>query len=220
MDLRHTHIAIFGAYGLIGAALSRAFAGAGSTLRLIGRDEGKLVALRDELGGEATTAAMDLRSIADARAVLQGRDRYAAILTPIGGPAPMGPIASAEPDEVVEAMRAKLLAQWSIAAAAKDALDPEGSLILFSGLLARKSFPGMNAMGTVNAAVEAMTRALADELAPLRVNCISPAMVKDDADPARGEATPSAVADMALGLVMHPATSGMVIDVPRSATLA
>jgi NAD(P)-dependent dehydrogenase (short-subunit alcohol dehydrogenase family) len=54
-----------------------------------------------------------------------------------------------------------------------------GSITFFSGNLSRR--PGMNdaILAGVNAAVEAMGRALARDLAPLRVNTLSPGMTRD-----------------------------------------
>lgn len=53
-----------------------------------------------------------------------------------------------------------------------------GSVVLTSGLLARKAVAGGLVKSTMNAAVEAMGKTLAKELAPLRVNVVSPGMVE------------------------------------------
>lgn len=57
-------------------------------------------------------------------------------------------------------------------------LKPTGSITLFSGILSRR--PGLNdaVLAGVNAAVEAMGRALARDLAPVRVNTVSPGMTR------------------------------------------
>ena len=214
-------VAVFGAYGLIGAACARAFDRAGWTVHLVGRDRAKLDRLAAELSEGTTVAVADIGSAQDARDVLSPHAGYGAILTPIGGPAPTGPIAEATPNDVTEAMRAKLLSQWVAAGASRDVLASDGALMLFSGLLARLSFPGMNAMGTVNAAVERLARSLDDEWDGVRVRCISPGMVKPDADASQGEVTPDAVAALALDLASssdggNAASSGAVVrDIPE-----
>lgn len=57
-------------------------------------------------------------------------------------------------------------------------IKPGGSITFFSGILSRR--PGLNdaVLAGVNAAVEAMGRALARDLAPVRVNTISPGMTR------------------------------------------
>ncbi|GHH51382.1 SDR family oxidoreductase [Lentzea cavernae] len=54
---------------------------------------------------------------------------------------------------------------------------PRQSFVFFSGASARKVMPGMLAVGATNAAVDAVTRSLAVELAPIRVNAISPGTI-------------------------------------------
>ncbi|MFI7494496.1 SDR family oxidoreductase [Kocuria sp. M4R2S49] len=57
------------------------------------------------------------------------------------------------------------------------ALPDTGSIIMFSGVAVDRPAPGTVAVTTVNAAVEGLTRSLAVELAPVRVNAVSPGMV-------------------------------------------
>ncbi len=71
---------------------------------------------------------------------------------------------------------------WGPYLCAKHArINPKGSLTLFSGILSRR--PGKNdaVLGPINAAVEALGRALARDLAPVRVNTLSPGMTRDTA---------------------------------------
>lgn len=56
-------------------------------------------------------------------------------------------------------------------------LAPDGSITLVSGIPARKCNPGMSSISCTGAAVEALTRALALELTPRRVNVIAPGII-------------------------------------------
>lgn len=68
-------------------------------------------------------------------------------------------------------------------------LAESGSITLFSGVLSRRPSAGATGLGAVNAAVEALARGLAVELAgQARVNCISPGMVATEAYAAIPEA--------------------------------
>jgi NAD(P)-dependent dehydrogenase (short-subunit alcohol dehydrogenase family) len=73
--------------------------------------------------------------------------------------------------------RSKFFGPYLCAKHAK--VNPTGSITLFSGILSRR--PGLNdaVLAGVNAAVEAMGRALARDLAPVRVNTVSPGMTRD-----------------------------------------
>jgi NAD(P)-dependent dehydrogenase (short-subunit alcohol dehydrogenase family) len=56
-------------------------------------------------------------------------------------------------------------------------MPEDGSFVLFSGASARKPTIGMLAVVATNGAVDVVTRALAVELAPIRVNAIAPGTV-------------------------------------------
>ena len=56
-------------------------------------------------------------------------------------------------------------------------INANGSIVLFSGILSRRPTYGLAGLAAINAAVEALGRALALELAPVRVNVISPGLV-------------------------------------------
>ena len=87
------------------------------------------------------------------------------------------------PDADLRAMfDAKFFGPYATARAALPKLKSGGSITFFSGVLSRR--PGLNCsgLGSVNGAVESLTYALALELGPkLRVNCISPGMIRSDA---------------------------------------
>ncbi|WP_457831798.1 SDR family oxidoreductase, partial [Staphylococcus aureus] len=52
------------------------------------------------------------------------------------------------------------------------------SILLFSGAFSRRPLPGMSIVAAINGAVEALGRALAVELAPVRVNVVSPGLIQ------------------------------------------
>lgn len=66
-------------------------------------------------------------------------------------------------------------------------MPADGSFVLFSGASARKPIAGMLAVGATNGAVDVVARTLAVELAPIRVNAISPGTVDTGAYDALGD---------------------------------
>lgn len=128
---------------------------------------------------------------------------------------------------------AKFFGPYTTAKAAIAKLQDGGSITFFSGVLSRR--PGLNCagLGAVNGAVEALARGLALELGPkLRVNCLSPGMVKSEAYggmapearalmyQATGESLPvgrvgtvDEAAEAALFLMSNTYTTGVVLDV-------
>lgn len=71
----------------------------------------------------------------------------------------------------------KFWGQYYAAKYGAKTISPEGSITLFSGIVAYKSMVGSATLGAINAAVAALGKTLALELAPLRVNVISPGII-------------------------------------------
>jgi NAD(P)-dependent dehydrogenase (short-subunit alcohol dehydrogenase family) len=72
---------------------------------------------------------------------------------------------------------------WGALAVAKHAsprIRPGGSIILSSGGAGARPAPGLSVPASVCGAVEALARALAVELAPIRVNAVAPGVVRTD----------------------------------------
>jgi NAD(P)-dependent dehydrogenase (short-subunit alcohol dehydrogenase family) len=73
------------------------------------------------------------------------------------------------------------LRYWGALAAARAAqhkLRPGGSIVFTSGVAGARPGPGWAVAASICSAMEGLTRALAVELAPLRVNIVSPGVVR------------------------------------------
>jgi NAD(P)-dependent dehydrogenase (short-subunit alcohol dehydrogenase family) len=79
-------------------------------------------------------------------------------------------------------------ALWAAHAAAPQ-LRPGGSITLTTGTAGRRPFPGLAVAASVCGAIESLTRALAVELAPIRVNAVCPGLVRSPLWDAMSEAT-------------------------------
>jgi NAD(P)-dependent dehydrogenase (short-subunit alcohol dehydrogenase family) len=71
----------------------------------------------------------------------------------------------------------KLVGPWLVAKHAANHLPGSGSLTFTSGIAAYRPGPGASIIATANGALEALARSLALELAPIRVNVVSPGWV-------------------------------------------
>ena len=66
-------------------------------------------------------------------------------------------------------------------------LSVNGNIILVSGTPARRCRPGQVSLSYVGASVEALVRAVAPELAPRRINVVSPGVIDTPILPMQGE---------------------------------
>ena len=86
-----------------------------------------------------------------------------------------GPFKTVAMEDVRATLEAKLWGAWRCARAAD--IKPGGSLSLVSGFLSIRPRPNSAIVSVSNGALESLTRALALELAPIRVNCVSPGII-------------------------------------------
>jgi NAD(P)-dependent dehydrogenase (short-subunit alcohol dehydrogenase family) len=86
-----------------------------------------------------------------------------------------GPFKTVPMDDVRATMESKFWGAWRVARAAE--FLPGGSLTLVTGYLSVRPRPNSAIVGAVNGALESLTKGLALELAPVRVNAVSPGII-------------------------------------------
>jgi NAD(P)-dependent dehydrogenase (short-subunit alcohol dehydrogenase family) len=91
---------------------------------------------------------------------------------------PLGPLATTD----LQKARARFeVRYWGAAAAVKYAtkfIRQSGSIVLTSGFSATRPLAGWTSQASIQSALEGLTRALAVELGPIRVNCVSPGLTR------------------------------------------
>jgi NAD(P)-dependent dehydrogenase (short-subunit alcohol dehydrogenase family) len=86
-----------------------------------------------------------------------------------------GPFKTVSMEDVRATMESKFWGAWRVARAAD--IRAGGSLTLVSGFLSIRPRPAAAIVGAANGALESLARSLALELAPVRVNCVSPGII-------------------------------------------
>ncbi|MFN7692774.1 MAG: SDR family oxidoreductase [Burkholderiales bacterium] len=84
-------------------------------------------------------------------------------------------------DAVITALNMKLIGYLGAAQAVLPALAADGSITFLGGAAGRVALPGTVGLAVVNGALEAATRTMAKELAPRRVNLVSPGLTDTEA---------------------------------------
>jgi len=88
-----------------------------------------------------------------------------------------GSLADLDEGALRQAFDGKFFAYVKVLKAARPKLRADGSVTIVSAVSARAAYPGAAGLAAVNGALEAMVPALAVELAPLRVNAVSPGVI-------------------------------------------
>ncbi|WP_427789127.1 SDR family NAD(P)-dependent oxidoreductase [Brevundimonas diminuta] len=172
-----TYAIIGGASGM-GFALAQALVARGDHVLIGGRSPSSLEQARHRLGPLAVTQPVD---IADRPALTTFFDMappLSGLFTP-GAAYVTGAFAEATPEVAESAFRSKFWGQYWAIHAALPRLTPYAGVVLMSGAASVRPM-GHPAYAACNAAIEGLTRALAQELSPIRVNCLSPGTVDSD----------------------------------------
>ena len=172
-------ILVIGGARALGAAVARRAAKDGYEVVVGARDVAAAGMVADEIGG--TAVRIDLQ---DEASIAAAADRLADGVDHIvtTGSAPHD-VRAAELDhaKLVEAVTAKVIGPMLVAKHFAPVLRPAGSIVLFSGVVAWRPGPGSLVKGVTNGAVEYLARHLASDLAPVRVNAVSPGVIDSGA---------------------------------------
>lgn len=173
MSLTGTRVALFGGSSGIGLATARTAQLAGAEVTLISRTATRLAAASSPLGG-CETAALDVTDSAAVAGFFDARDPFDHVVVTAAALDP-GPLRTQSLATARAAMESKFWGAVHVAHAAR--ITEGGSLTLVSGMLGKRPAGGATILSAINAGLDALAQALALELAPTRVNCISPGRV-------------------------------------------
>jgi NAD(P)-dependent dehydrogenase (short-subunit alcohol dehydrogenase family) len=128
----------------------------------------------------ASGHAVDLRSETAIRELFETLGDFDHLAHTAGEPLALGPI---DETDVGAAQRALEIRLWGAYAAVKHAhrhIRPGGSIVLSSGAAGARPHPTWTVAASLCGAIEALTRTLALELAPIRVNATAAGVIRTD----------------------------------------
>ncbi len=173
MDISGKKAVVFGGTSGIGLATSQQLAALGATVVAISRDPSKVT----DLPAGISTQACD---VCDGDAVAQLLSQLAPydilISAATGGSRAIGKFESMD----IEGYKSSFDKLWGYAHVVRygiEHLSDHGAIVLVSGSPARRCGPGQVALSSVGGAVEALSRAVAKEIAPKRINVMSPGLI-------------------------------------------
>lgn len=173
MDISGKKALVFGGTSGIGLATSKQLAALGAQVVAISRNPDKAGDV-----GEGITLrkcdALDRDALEQLFADEGPFDILVSAAT--GGERAIGPFLDMDMDGYQKSF-AKLWGYANVIRYGTQHLSEDGSIVLVSGSPARRTKPGQVAIGSVGGAVEALVRAVAPEIAPRRLNVVSPGQI-------------------------------------------
>lgn len=173
MDVKGKKAIIFGGTSGIGLATTKQLAALGATVVAVSRDPSK--AGTPPAG--VTLAKCDVLDRTALEALFKQHAPFDILISAAtGGTRAMGPFLEMNMDGYKGSFD-KLWGYANVVRYGTSHLSKSGSIVLVSGAPARKCRPGQVSLSSVGASVEALVRAVANEIAPRRINVVSPGSI-------------------------------------------
>jgi NAD(P)-dependent dehydrogenase (short-subunit alcohol dehydrogenase family) len=176
--LQDKRVVVVGGSSGIGLAVAQLAAAQGAKVVIVSSNAERVWKAAESIGPDAQGQAVDVsdeRAIATFFAKLGSFDH---LVFTAGDSLQLQELASTD---LQQARRAFELRYWAALAAVKygsPQLRKEGSIVLTTGIGGQRPRKGWVLAASVCGTIEALTRALAIELAPIRVNAVSPGLVR------------------------------------------
>ena len=156
----------------IARAVVEAARGAGATVVAAGRDSNALAAAYPDIAVEAV-------DLTDEESIAALADRVGPVdhVVSTASARARGRLADLDRDAVRRSFDTKVIGPLMLAKHFAPKMPPSGSFTIFSGVAAAKIAIGTMGVAITNGAAEVLARSLALELAPIRVNAVSPGVI-------------------------------------------
>lgn len=231
-------VVVVGGSSGMGLATAQRLAQEGYDVVITARTQARVDGALGQLDGAASGQTLDYADPASMTAAFAQVGAFDHLVLAGAGPAAWGAFADLSHEVLHAAFDSKFWGYFDTLQAALPHLAERGSVTLVSGAAARATLPGTAGLAAVNGAIERMGLTLAKELAPRRVNVVSPGLIDTPAYdwmapearqgmlegtaaklPVQRYGMPEDIAEAVLFLVHNPYVTGTVLDVDGGARL-
>ena len=177
-ELSGKRIVVLGGSSGIGLAVAQQAVDQGATAIIASSNAERVKQAVATLDEKAEGYALDLSKEGDIHSFFQKIGDFDHLVFTAGDTLQLNELAATD---LTEARHAFELRFWAALAAVKYAsphLRKDGSIVLTTGVAGQRPHKGWTVAASVCGTIEALTRALAVELAPIRVNAVCPGVVR------------------------------------------
>ncbi|HEY2080776.1 MAG TPA: SDR family oxidoreductase [Streptosporangiaceae bacterium] len=178
MDLHEQRVVVLGGSSGIGLATAKAAADGGAQVIVVSRRQASLDRALAEMPPGTHGRAADLTDPAQMGCLFQDLGSIDHLVFTAGEPLALMSVDTLDLEKARDFFTLRYFgALWAVHLAIPH-MGPGGSITLTTGIAGHRPGPGWSIAASICGAVESLTRALAVELAPIRVNAVSPGVVR------------------------------------------
>ncbi|WP_372411731.1 SDR family oxidoreductase [Streptomyces luteireticuli] len=171
-------VVVLGGTSGVGLATAALSAQHGADVVVVSRNPRSVERAQASLPPTATAETADLTDAAQVSALMERLGSFDHLVFTAGEPLELTPLDTLDVKAAREFFGLRYFGALSAVTAAIPHLRPGGSVVLTSGTAGQRSGPGWAVAASICGAVESLTRAMAVELAPVRVNAVRLGMVR------------------------------------------
>lgn len=176
LTLSGKKVVIIGGSSGMGLATAKMAVALGATVIICSRSADKLSQAKKSIGERTITYPLDTTKPEDIKTLFATIGKFDHLQTP-GSSVAVGKFTELSANDEHTSFASKFWGQYYAAKYAVPYINQGGSITFYSGCWGQRPVIGSAIPASINGAIEALTRALAVELAPLRVNVISPGII-------------------------------------------
>jgi NAD(P)-dependent dehydrogenase (short-subunit alcohol dehydrogenase family) len=174
-------IIVFGGSNGMGLATAILAARSGADVVIVGRSRERLAAAVKEIGPGASGEIADFSDKAQVTSLYDRVGSFDHLVLCASSQVAWGAFKELDNEAVRRAFDNKFWGYWHATQSALPHIASDGSILMVTGAAHRTAMPGTAGLAAVNAAIAQFAMTLALELAPLRVNVVSPGVVETPA---------------------------------------
>ena len=178
MTLNGNRIVILGGSSGIGLAVAQAAAAEGARLVIASSSQVRVDEALSQLPPGAEGRVLNLADGSAVEAFFEGAGPFDHLVYTAGESLKLGPLDELDLQAARGFFELRYWGAFTAARVARRQIRPGGSIVFTSGLAGARPHAGWSVAASICAGMEGLTRALAVELAPIRVNIVSPAVVR------------------------------------------
>jgi NAD(P)-dependent dehydrogenase (short-subunit alcohol dehydrogenase family) len=178
--LTNQRVIILGGSAGIGLATAQAAAAEGAQVVIASSNPTRIDGALQTLPAGSEGYALDLANEAQVQAFFAQRGAFDHLIFTAGESLQLGEVATTGLDAMRRAFDLRYFGALAAVKYAQPHLRPGGSVVLTTGIASRRPGKGWAVGASICGAMDGLTRALAVELAPIRVNAVSPGIVRTD----------------------------------------